>query len=141
MRREMEEKKGKYDDIINLPHHVSQTRQRMSMIDRAAQFSPFAALVGYEDAVEETARLTDDKIELTEESKTSISEKLRFVSENIESNIKVKITYFVPDKKKSGGAYATFVGSLRYIDEYERTVVMTDKTVIQIDQIWNVEII
>ena len=137
----MEEKKGKYDDIIDLPHHVSKTRQRMSMIDRAAQFSPFAALVGYEDAVEETARLTDDKIELTEESKTSISEKLRFVSENIESNIKVKITYFVPDKKKSGGAYATFVGSLRYIDEYERTVVMTDKTVIQIDQIWNVEII
>lgn len=136
-----EEKKGKYDDIIDLPHHVSQTRQRMSMIDRAAQFSPFAALVGYEDAVEETARLTDDKIELTEESKLRLSEKLRTVSENTDSDLKVKITYFVPDKKKEGGAYATIVGVIRYIDEYDRTIVMTDKTVIQIDQIWDVEII
>ena len=136
-----EEKKGKYDDIIDLPHHVSQTRQRMSMIDRAAQFSPFAALVGYEDAVEETARLTENKIELTEESKLNISEKLRTVSENTDSDLKVKITYFVPDKKKEGGTYATIVGVIRYIDEYDRTIVMTDKTVIQIDQIWDVEII
>lgn len=136
-----QEKKGKYDDIIDLPHHVSQTRQRMSMIDRAAQFSPFAALVGYEDAVEETARLTDQKIELTEESKLNISEKLRKVSENICEGLKVKITYFIPDKKKEGGEYASVVGKVRYIDEYDRTVIMTDKTVIQIDQIWDVEII
>jgi hypothetical protein len=137
----MEEKKGKYDDIIDLPHHVSKTRQRMSMIDRAAQFSPFAALVGYEDAVEETARLTDKKIELTEESKLSISEKLRTVSENAEDEMTVRITYFVPDKKKEGGAYVTALGTVKYIDEYDRIVIMADKTVIPIDQIWDVEII
>lgn len=137
----MEEKKGKYDDIIDLPHHVSKTRQRMSMIDRAAQFSPFAALVGYEDAVEETARLTDKKIELTEESKLSISEKLRTVSENAEDGMTVRITYFVPDKKKEGGAYVTALGAVKYIDEYDRIVIMADKTVIPIDQIWDVEII
>ena len=137
----MEEKKGKYDDIIDLPHHVSKTRQRMSMIDRAAQFSPFAALVGYEDAVEETARLTDKKIELTEESKFSISEKLRTVSENAEEEMTVRITYFVPDKKKEGGEYVTALGAVKYIDEYDRIVIMADKTVIPIDQIWDVEII
>ena len=137
----MEEKKGKYDDIIDLPHHVSKTRQRMSMIDRAAQFSPFAALVGYEDAVEETARLTDKKIELTEESKFSISEKLRTVSENAEDEMTVRITYFVPDKKKEGGEYVTALGAVKYIDEYDRIVIMADKTVIPIDQIWDVEII
>ena len=137
----MEEKKGKYDDIIDLPHHVSKTRQRMSMIDRAAQFSPFAALVGYEDAVEETARLTDKKIELTEESKLSISEKLRTVSENAEDEMTVRITYFVPDKKKEGGEYVTALGAVKYIDEYDRIVIMADKTVIPIDQIWDVEII
>ena len=137
----MEEKKGKYDDIIDLPHHVSKTRQRMSMIDRAAQFSPFAALVGYEDAVEETARLTDKKIELTEESKLSISEKLRTVSENAEDEMTVRITYFVPDKKKEGGEYVTALGTVKYIDEYDRIVIMADKTVIPIDQIWDVEII
>lgn len=137
----MEEKKGKYDDIIDLPHHVSKTRQRMSMIDRAAQFSPFAALVGYEDAVEETARLTDKKIELTEESKLSISEKLRTVSENAEDGMTVRITYFVPDKKKEGGEYVTALGAVKYIDEYDRIVIMADKTFIPIDQIWDVEII
>ena len=137
----MEEKKGKYDDIIDLPHHVSKTRQRMSMIDRAAQFSPFAALVGYEDAVEETARLTDKKIELTEESKFSISEKLRTVSENAEDEMTVRITYFVPDKKKEGGEYVTALGAVKHIDEYDRIVIMADKTVIPIDQIWDVEII
>ena len=137
----MEEKKGKYDDIIDLPHHVSKTRQRMSMIDRAAQFSPFAALVGYEEAVEETARLTDKKIELTEESKLSISEKLRTVSENAEDEMTVRITYFVPDKKKEGGEYVTALGAVKYIDEYDRIVIMADKTVIPIDQIWDVEII
>ena len=131
----------KYDDIIDLPHHVSKTRQRMSMIDRAAQFSPFAALVGYEDAVEETARLTDKKIELTEESKLSISEKLRTVSENAEDEMTVKIIYFVPDKKKEGGEYVTALGAVKYIDEYDRIVIMADKTVIPIDQIWDVEII
>ena len=137
----MEEKKGKYDDIIDLPHHVSKTRKRMSMIDRAAQFSPFAALVGYEDAVEETARLTDKKIELTEESKLNISEKLRILSENTEDELTVKITYFVPDKKKEGGTYHTALGTVKYIDEYDKIVIMADKTVIPIGQIWDVEII
>ena len=131
----------RYDDILYRERPEPRTRKRMPICDRAAQFSPFAALVGYEDAVEETARLTDQKIELTEESKLNISEKLRKVSENICEGLKVKITYFIPDKKKEGGEYASVVGKVRYIDEYDRTVIMTDKTVIQIDQIWDVEII
>ena len=137
----MEGRKGKYDDIIDLPHHTSRIRPRMSMTDRAAQFSSFAAVVGYEDAVEETARLTDKKIELTEESKLAISEKLRMIGENLHEEHKVTITYFVPDMKKEGGVYVTVLGAVKYIDEYEKRVIMADNTVVPIEQIWGVDII
>ena len=135
-----DDSKGKYDDIIDLPHHVSANRPRMSMIDRAAQFSSFAALTGYEEAVEETARLTENKLELTEESKLMISDKLQCMCANICSHPCVTITYFVPDTKKDGGAYVTVTGTVKRIDEYDRYVVLCDKTKIQIDQIWNIKI-
>ena len=95
---------SRYDDIINLPHHVSPTRQRMSMHDRAAQFAPFAALVGYDDAVAETARLTESRPELDEQEQRIINEKLAYIAEHINEHPEVCIKYFVPDERKSGGA-------------------------------------
>ena len=101
---------GKYDDIINLPHHVSATRPRMSMIDRAAQFSPFAALTGYDAAIKETGRLTDRRIELTEDSRAAMDRKQQLLVENLADHPEVSVTYFVPDERKAGGAYITVTG-------------------------------
>lgn len=124
-----------YSDIINLPHHVSETRPHMSMHDRAAQFSPFAALTGYDAAVKETARLTDQRAELDEEMKQNISERLNLIQENLAAASVVEITYFVPDERKEGGAYNTAIGTVKKIDEYQRLVVLTDGTDIPIDEI------
>lgn len=124
-----------YSDIINLPHHVSETRPRMSMRDRAAQFSPFAALTGYDAAVEETARLTDQRADLDEEMKQNISERLNFIQENLTAAPMVEITYFVPDERKEGGAYCTATGTVKKIDDFQRLVVLTDGTDIPIDEI------
>ncbi len=128
---------GKYDDIINLPHYVSPTRQKMPIADRAAQFSPFAALTGYEDAVEETARVTDKQIEMSEEAKASINRKLRIISDH--PGMQICVTYFKPDERKSGGEYLTFTGKAKHIDEYERKLVFDDKTSIFIDVILDIE--
>lgn len=127
----------KYDDIINMPHHVSSKRQRMSMIDRAAQFSPFAALTGYDAAVKETARLTDKRIELDEYEKAALDEKLRIALENPEEEI--TITYFKPDVKKDGGAYISNTGKIKKIDDYERVVVLIDGLKIPIEDITEIE--
>ena len=94
---------GKYDDIINLPHHVSASRHRMSMQERAAQFQPFRALTGYEDAVHETARLTDERVELTEDEKALLDAKLQELADRIDRHPLVTLTYFQPDKRKTGG--------------------------------------
>ena len=126
---------NKYDDLINLPHHQSKRRPHMSLYDRAAQFSPFAALTGYDDVVKETARLTDKKTELSEETKSELSAKLTLLQEKIKDDPSVLITYFVPDKKKSGGTYRTLAGIVKRIDEIERFVVMKDGTKIPIDDI------
>ena len=125
----------KYDDIINLPHHVSNKHPQMDILDRAAQFSPFMALTGYEDAVEETARLTDDWIELGEENKAVLNEKLRIIGEHITEKPVVTITYFQPDTKKDGGAYVTITGGIRRVDEYNGVIIMVDKTEISIKDI------
>lgn len=130
---------GNYDDIINLPHHVSATRPRMSMIDRAAQFSPFSALTGHDSAVKETARLTDQRIELSEDMKNEINDRLLFIAERKEENPKIEITYFKPDEKKDGGAYITAFGSVKKINEYERVIIMNDGTKIQIDDIISID--
>ena len=130
---------GNYDDIINLPHHVSATRPRMSMIDRAAQFSPFSALTGHDSAVKETARLTDQRIELSEDMKSELNDRLLFIAERKEENPKIEITYFKPDEKKDGGAYITAFGSVKKINEYERVIIMNDGTKIQIDDIISID--
>lgn len=124
-----------YDDIINLPNPTSKTHLRMSLYNRAAQFSPFAALTGHEAAVQETARLTEEKQELSEDEVARLNEKLNIMFRNIGTDKMVTITYFVPDERKSGGAYVSRSGIVKRIDEYEHTIVLADKTVIPIAQI------
>ncbi|MDR7869751.1 MAG: hypothetical protein RIN55_02745 [Tissierellaceae bacterium] len=130
---------GKYDDIIHLPHHVSKTHPQMTAIERAAQFSPFAALTGYDSAVKETARLTEERVELDEYMKDDLSHKLQIIEERLEEHPEIAITYFQPDTKKSGGAYITAISSAKKIDQYKRVVIMTDSTVIPIDEIISIE--
>ena len=125
---------GKYDDIIHLPHHVSTKHPHMPRIGRAAQFSPFAALSGYESAMKETARLTDERIELDEATKIALSDRLQIITDRIKEHPEIVITYFQPDIIKNGGAYVTAVGVAKKIDEYERVVRMTDGIVIPIDE-------
>ena len=126
---------GPYDDIIQLPHPTSARHPRMSLSNRAAQFSPFAALTGHKAAINETARLTDEKQILSEDVIAKLNEQLNLIKENIGTNQTVTITYFVPDDKKSGGAYISNTGVVKKIDEYNHTVILTDKTVIPIEQI------
>lgn len=128
-----------YRDIIDLPHHASAARPRMSQRDRAAQFSSFAALTGYEDIIAESARLTDERSELSEDDRARINRRLQIVLENICERPEVKITYFVADKRKSGGAYETAVGFVKRLDEFEMSVVFTDNKAIPIADIFDIE--
>lgn len=130
---------GRYDDIINLPHHVSPTRKRMSMIDRAAQFSPFAALTGYDASIREAGRLTDRQIDFDVDGKLMLDEKLRRLAEHIKEQPQVTITYFVPDERKSGGKYVEISGKVRKIDSHENTIQMNDGTVIDFENIYDLE--
>ena len=127
---------GKYDDIINLPHPTSAKHPRMPMADRAAQFSPFTALLGHGAAIEETARLTDQKVELTEEGKALLDEKLRLLLETGGEGV---FTYFLPDERKDGGAYITTTGKVKKIDPLEGRVILKDGTAIPIEDIWEIE--
>lgn len=131
---------GKYDDILNLPHHVSNTRPHISMHDRAAQFSPFAALTGYDDTVKETARLTDEKLELTADRITDLNQKIAFLNEHAEECPEITIEYFIPDEKKSGGKYVTLSGKFRRIDEYNHNMVFTSGEEIPLNDIFNIEL-
>lgn len=130
---------GLYDDIIYLPHHVSVTRPHMALIDRAAQFSPFAALTGHEGAIKETARVTEDRVELDEDVKAALSDKLQIIADRIEESPEISITYFKPDGKKKGGSYITVIKAVRHINEYERVVLLRDGTLIPIDEITSIE--
>lgn len=124
----------KYEEIINLPHHVSTVRAQMSKYDRAAQFAPYSALSGYEDAVEETARLTDAKIELDEYEKEKINgELVALLSSPL--GTEAEITYFRPDKRKAGGAYLTVRGEIAHIDEIKREIVLVGGLTIRIDDV------
>ncbi|MBP1925236.1 hypothetical protein J2Z76_001093 [Sedimentibacter acidaminivorans] len=129
----------KYDDIINLPHYVSKTRPHMTAIDRAAQFSPFAALTGYDAEVKETASLTDERVELDEYMKDALSHKLQIIEDRLAEHPEIEITYFQPDAKKNGGAYVTAISIVKKIDKYKRVVVMTDGIVISIDEIISID--
>ncbi|MFT8890189.1 MAG: hypothetical protein ABF904_15520 [Ethanoligenens sp.] len=131
--------KDAYNDIIDLPHHVSTKHPPMTAIDRAAQFSPFAALTGYDSAIKEIARLTDERVELDESTKDALSDRLQIITDRIKEHPEVSITFFQPDAKKNGGTYITAVGSVKKIDEYERVVVMTDGTVIPIEEIVSID--
>ena len=128
-----------YKEIINLPHHVSKTRPQMSMLDRAAQFSPFAALTGYDAAIKETGRLTDEKIEMDDDRKATLDMKQAYLIDMIDEQPEISITYFLPDTKKSGGAYVTVTGNLKRFDEYERLLILTDGKKIPMDDIADIE--
>ncbi len=130
---------GDYDDIINLPHHISKTRPQMSMKDRAAQFSPFAALTGYDSAIKEASRLTDEKIELDEEALNNLNTKFQILFERIDEQPDIAITYFQPDETKSSGAYLTTTDKIKKIDEYERIITTANGTKIPMDDVINLE--
>lgn len=123
-----------YDDIIDLPRPESEY-PRMSLHDRAAQFSPFAALTGYGDEVEETARITDSRLEADDDAIARINENLRYIAENLYDLPKVEITYFVPDERKSGGNYVKAAGEVRLLEEYGSTVIFRDGRKIPIKDI------
>ena len=122
----------KYDDIINLSHHVSSRHPQMLMMNRAAQFSPFAALTGYDDAVRETARLTDEKIELDEYEKEELDRKIQWIGSHLDEHIPVSITYFQPDDRKAGGTYEEIIDTIRKINVYEHEILLAKGTKIPI---------
>lgn len=130
---------GRYDDIIDLPHHVSPRHPPMSLIDRGAQFSPFAALTGYDAVIRETARQTEQPVELDESSRAVINEQLRQLADHVKELPPVTLTYFQPDERKNGGAYVTISGRVKKIDEYAAAVVFTDGVVIEFRQICKIE--
>lgn len=128
-----------YDDIINLPCPTSKRHPRMAMIDRAAQFAPFAALTGYDDAICETGRLTGTKLDLSDETKERIDIKINYLIDNMEENPEVTITYFVPDKKKAGGEYVTITDTIKKIDQYEHILIMESGVKISLFEILSIE--
>lgn len=130
---------GNYDDIINLPHHVSTKHPLMSAVDRAAQFSPFSALTGHEAAIAETARLTDARPILDESRKMELNDRLQIILEHISLKPETAITYFVPDEKKAGGSYHQVLGTVKKINETGHTIVMENGTVIPINDILEIE--
>jgi len=125
----------RYDDIIHLPHHVSTTRPPMAAADRAAQFSPFAALTGFGAVITETERLTDEKPELDEYEKTAINDRLLRLQEQLRDRPLIAITFFRPDEKKAGGAYVTVSGAVKKLDSYARLVILATGEKIPIDDI------
>lgn len=128
-----------YDDIINLPHHVSTTRPRMPLENRAAQFSPFQALTGYEDAVVETARLTDRRIELDEDAIEILELKFAVLADRLDEHPEVVITYFQPDERKEGGTYIPVAGIVKKIDDVDREILLMSGMRICIQDIINIE--
>ncbi len=126
---------NKYDDIIDLPHHVSKTRKPMSLYNRAAQFAPFAALTGYDDAIEETARLTETKVELSDELKNDLNQKINFIKNNIKVHPEITIKYFVRDNKKSGGIYKSLTSIIKKVDNFNKCLIFADNTNVYFDDI------
>ena len=128
-----------YRDIINNLHHTSKTRKRMSGLNRAAQFAPFAALTGYDASIYEAARLTENRIELDDNEIEILNMKLNFLKEHIKEQPQIKVTYFVPDTKKDGGAYVEYSGTIRVMDETQKIIIMSDRTKIAIEMILNLQ--
>ena len=130
---------NRYNEIINLPHHVSKTRPQMPMSDRAAQFAPFAALTGYDSAIKETGRLTDEKIEMDEEALNILNMKFQILVDSLDDEPEVTFTYFKPDERKAGGAYLEVIGTVKKVDDFERLIVMQNGTKMPMDDILNIE--
>ena len=130
----------KYKDMLHLPHPVSATHPRMALQDRAAQFSPFAALAGYDDALRETARRTDRFVELDEDRKQEIDRQISYLQQHLLDTVPVKIIYFVPDEKKDGGAFVQKTGYVKKLDSYRKTILLTDDTCIDMEKITEIQI-
>lgn len=130
---------NKYDDIINLPHHISKKHPQMSLESRSAQFAPFSALVGYEEAINETSRLTFDKKDFDEEYKKILDSKLQIIIDNIKLKPKLKITYFKNDLKKDGGNYITIIENIEKIDEYKGVIILKNNKEILINDIIEID--
>ena len=130
----------KYKDMLHLPHPVSATHPRMALQDRAAQFSPFAALAGYDDALRETARRTDRFVELDEDRKQELDRQISYLQQHLLDTVPVKIIYFVPDEKKEGGAFVQKTGYVKKLDSYQKTILLTDDTCIDMEKITEIQI-
>lgn len=128
-----------YDDILHLPRPVSSRHARMSMLDRGAQFAPFAALVGYESVLQESARLTDAERFLEEDSKEQLNRRLRYIADNMDAVGEVTFLCYIPDRQKSGGSYQSFVGAVKKIDLYRRTIWLEDGREVDMDSVCAVE--
>ena len=129
---------AKYAEIINLPHHVSERHPQLGKASYAAQFSPFAALTGYDGIVSEAARVTEERVELDDDAKAHLNTRLQIVFDHIDEEPQITVTYFVADKKKAGGAYVTAEGTVQKYDEYERVITLFDGTRIPIDDVYDV---
>lgn len=129
-----------YEDIINFPHFEPKHHPRMDAYSRAAQFAPFKVLIGYEDDIKETSRLTDKKIEISEDKKKQMNENLFFLKENIKEKWIVTLTYFVPDSKKEGGIYQEYEGIIKAINETNHTLIFTSGKKIQFDDIYQIHL-
>lgn len=135
----VKEMKNDYSDIISHPHYISKTRPQMSMQDRAAQFSPFAALTGYDAAIKETGRLTEQKIELNEEALNALDMRYQLLIDVLDEAPEIEITYFKPDERKAGGEYLTVSGIIKKLDGFERLITMQDGTKIQMDDVLSID--
>lgn len=128
-----------YDDIINMPRHISSKHPQMKIIDRAAQFAPFAALTGHKESINEASRITDSKKELDENQKEILNNKLNYILLNLDKLLEIKITYFQADLKKSGGKYVTVLATIKKIDEYNKVLVLNNGKKIKIDDLYWLE--
>ena len=127
-----------YNDIINLPHHVSKNHPPMPMMNRAAQFAPFAALTGYDAVIQETGRLTDGFIELDDSKKEQLNRKIAELMEQIDERPMVTIIFFKPDERKAGGTYSTVSGKLKKVDEFRQLLVLEDETPIPFNCVFDI---
>lgn len=128
---------NRYDEIMELPHHVSTTRPQMPMSDRAAQFAPFAALTGYDSAIKETGRLTNERIELDEEALTALNRKYQLLMDTLDDAPEVTIIYFQPDERKAGGQYVSATGTVKKVDTFGRRILLQDGTRIPLDSVYD----
>ena len=128
---------NRYDEIMELPHHVSKTRPQMPMSDRAAQFAPFAALTGYGSAIKETGRLTDERIELDEEALAALDRKYQLLMDTLDDAPEVTIIYFQPDEWKAGGQYVSATGTVKKVDTFGRRILLQDGTRIPLDSVFD----